>query len=223
MTLYRDMEQEVTLHWCPAHVGVPGNELADVAAKEATGWRPKPVRSGPAAPTPSGLMILIFTVRFRAKVATQKQWNYEWDVCITGAVTKNLIKKPHKKILIKYEGLRRAEASVLIQFRTRKIAFQSYLHGIETSDIKRCQCGDVENKMHVLLQCLRWASLKNKYFGIERDLRKLLDNNAFIKKIITFILDTKLLSQFRLVETSAHVFDEENKENQPSGSAAMDS
>lgn len=29
---------QVTLHWVPAHRGIPGNEEADRLAKEATGW-----------------------------------------------------------------------------------------------------------------------------------------------------------------------------------------
>ena len=74
--------------------------------------------------------------------------------------------------------------------------------------------------MHVLLQCPRWAWLRDKYFETERDLRELLNNSVFIKKTIAFVLETKLLPQFRLVE--APVFDEEDKKNQPPDSAAMD-
>jgi len=32
---------EVELHWVPAHIGIDGNEFADIAAKQVTGWRQK--------------------------------------------------------------------------------------------------------------------------------------------------------------------------------------
>ena len=142
-------------------------------------------------------------------------------MCISKTITKKLIKKFYKKILIKYEKFKRAEISIFIQLHIRKIVFQNYLHDIKVFDFKRCQCDDVENKMHVLLQCFKWTSLKNKYFEIKWNLRKLLNNNAFIKKIIMFILDTKLLSQFCFVKTSIHVFNKEDKENQSSNNATI--
>lgn len=36
----------IELHWVSAHMGIAGNETADKAAKEATGWRVKRTRRG---------------------------------------------------------------------------------------------------------------------------------------------------------------------------------
>jgi len=37
---------KVELHWVPAHIGIDGNESADIAAKQATGWRQKKSKRG---------------------------------------------------------------------------------------------------------------------------------------------------------------------------------
>ena len=37
---------EVEIHWIPAHIDISGNEAADVAVKQATGWRQKRVSRG---------------------------------------------------------------------------------------------------------------------------------------------------------------------------------
>ena len=101
---------------------------------------------------------------------------------------------------------------MLIQARTGKIALRSYLHKIGTEESKFCECDGVENVHHVLLQCLKWAELRIKYFGHERrDLRKLLRVNALIKKFTTFLHETELLKQFRYAILKSISDDKKNR------------
>jgi ribonuclease HI len=52
----------VTVRWIPAHMGIPGNEAADQAAKETTGWREDGCSQQPADP-PAQLHPLKTTLR----------------------------------------------------------------------------------------------------------------------------------------------------------------
>jgi ribonuclease HI len=46
INLLRKKGIEIELHWVPAHIGIKGSEMADIAAKQATGWRQKKNRRG---------------------------------------------------------------------------------------------------------------------------------------------------------------------------------
>lgn len=39
INILRKKGTEIELHWVPAHIGIKGNKMADIAAKQATEWR----------------------------------------------------------------------------------------------------------------------------------------------------------------------------------------
>ena len=67
---------DVRFRWIPAYAGVPGNEAADRAAKEAAGLNPTTERHEPPSQEPDSLRILIATT----KSTVRKTMKYEWDM-----------------------------------------------------------------------------------------------------------------------------------------------
>ncbi|KAF2181469.1 hypothetical protein K469DRAFT_488177, partial [Zopfia rhizophila CBS 207.26] len=58
-------------------MGIPGNEAADRAAKEATGWR-EDGRRCPPADTPPRLHPLRSTLKRWCKTQTERAWMTKW-------------------------------------------------------------------------------------------------------------------------------------------------
>ena len=133
-------------------------------------------------------------IRERARITWTRMWKEEEF----GRELYRLESTPDKKVLMKYRGLYRPRASMLVQMRTGKIGLKSYLKRIKASDTKMCSCGGVENIQHVLLQCPKWNDLREKHLGppARRDtnLSTLLSTPASAKKATILIKDTGLLT-----------------------------
>ncbi len=63
----------IDIHWIPAHEGIDGNEQADLAAKEATGWRTGDNR-GPRAEPPPRLHPLRTTLKTWSRKTATRRW-----------------------------------------------------------------------------------------------------------------------------------------------------
>ncbi|OKP15081.1 hypothetical protein PENSUB_2366 [Penicillium subrubescens] len=88
----------IEIRWIPAHVGVPGNETADVEAKlAATEGR---VENGAEQPYPegsAGRVLLAATAKRRVRRRIKERWAQEWAKERTGKPNQRLVKVPDKK------------------------------------------------------------------------------------------------------------------------------
>ena len=105
---------------------------------------------------------------------------------------------------------------MLIQMRTSKIELLNYKHKIKQSNIKFCNCENVKNVQHVLLQCSKWTNFKQKIYEkwFVNNLTKFLNTQTLIKIFTIFLSKIKLLYQFRNYKTKSldSIF-HENKKN----------
>ena len=158
--------KQITLQWIPAHEGVTGNELADRAAKLATGWRPRvkcdvlcvdellwSITKEEEQRTEDTDNTGKFVKYPKLKSASYRQinasllpdWREQWKKSKTGKDLQAIdITLPSKKVLGLHSKHKPAN-SILIQLRTQKIGLRAFLHsrkvpGFEHDDGAICEC-----------------------------------------------------------------------------------
>lgn len=100
---------------------------------------------------------------------------------------------------------------MLVQIKIDKKILKSYLNRIEVEINKFCECEEMKNVQHVLLQCSKWAKLRTKYYEQDwRNLKKFLNNSTFVKKSISLLINTRLFKQFRNVKNITIFDDKKN-------------
>ena len=143
------------LVWSPGHKGIPGNEKANTAARQATA-----VLGTPTDPVDErirelkGVLQLIEKDRSDNPTLTRRY-------CTVGQYTWQLDQAlPGKHTLALY-NISSEEASVLIQMRTGHCRLNQSLHRLKIVDTADCQCGKGEESVqHVLLHCPRWIAAR---------------------------------------------------------------
>lgn len=209
----RSKGQEIELHWVPAHIGIEGNELADVAAKQATGWRQKKRRGQPyeidterTASPAKGTRMLKSATKTVVDKMVQETWIEEWQNNSTGRELYSLVNRPKKSVLQLHEGLSKIESSLAVQLRTGKIGLRSFLYKRKQINSPLCLClKSPQTIRHVLFECRKlnslrlglWKEERRKKYDRELRLEDVLTNAVSLKKATNLIKDSGLIGYLR--------------------------
>jgi ribonuclease HI len=201
----------IEIRWIPAHVGVPGNETADVEAKlAATGGG---VENGAEQPHPegsaSGRVLLAATAKRRVRRRIKERWAQEWAKERTGKPNQRLVKVPDKKVLRLFDSLSKPYTSILIQMRSMRIALNHFLYKIKAVESDECYCSEgSQTPRHILMQCPLYADLRQTFLdkirmtdlGDSTDYDAIVSHSQATRYVAEYMLQTGLLGQFRHVE-----------------------
>lgn len=201
----RSRGHSLTVRWVPAHQGIEGNELADRAAKEATGWRDDGSVGSRADPPATRHSHQYATKSWHRKQSEQR-WLSAWQAESKGRVSFRYTPVPSRVVLRLHKGLSKRESSILVQLRTEKIGLKDFLFWRNVPGIRDPMCPCREGRQtvrHVLLVCRKLHDLRQEIFGQDderTDLRDILTKRKLANKAIQLIEQAGILGQHRIAE-----------------------
>jgi ribonuclease HI len=146
------------ISWCPSHVNIPGNELADKLAKKAL------------SKAPSDSWISFSYIKRQIKATTLELWKKQWESSAEidrtglGKLYRQISRyslRFHTKVNFDFQST----WPIYIQLKTGVGPFKRYLYLIGKSDTALCPCGSgaQQTSLHILMHCARFRALRSEY------------------------------------------------------------
>jgi hypothetical protein len=135
-----------------------------------------------------------------------KAWTRRWQASTRPDTWDRVLRPPDPKVLKLHTGLRKAESSALIQFRTgcTGLAYFLYKARVPGMESGLCSCGNgSETPRHLLIHCQKEEIQRKELKGASGgrlDLKRLLDTPEGAGLASRWVLRSERLSQFSLAK-----------------------
>ena len=174
--------------WIPSHIGICGNEAADVAAKESLDLKKI---------TPSQVPYTDLKPHINSFIATK--WQERWSSCPDNKLFKI---KPTLGVLP--SGFRNScrEEVVLSRLRIGHTYFtHSYI--LRQEDPPECTaCQEIYSVRHVLIDCIDLGLIRPRFYTV-LDMKTLFDTNS-VDRILSFVKEVNLFD--KILKLSFSIF-----------------
>ena len=174
----------VSFCWIPAHVGIPGNEYADAAAKEAIAKEPTQATIPPRD----------YTANIKRSII--EKWQRIWD----GTNDENKLKKIKQEVKEWSTSNNESRETEVVMTRLR-IGHTHLTHGhlmtTPHDPPATCErCGAHQSVKHILIDCPRMRTIRNRYFG-NKELKDILGNGptSSTAQVIAYLKEVELINK----------------------------
>jgi ribonuclease HI len=180
------------IHWVPSHIGIYGNEMADLAAKEGASATAYNL-------TIDKMPISLISLRRSQKEIQLQSWLDYWQKSKKkGKTYQNLNTSPTWESFNSTIKVSRIVWSSYMQLKIGHGYFLSYLYRLPDYDSNRCDCDDnlVQSPAHILLNCSNFESYRSiwrqKLKTFSLTLFDLLCTKEGVKLICDFLSKTEI-------------------------------
>ena len=176
----------IDLCWVPGHVNVRGNRKADAAAKDVA------LR----APTAPHKAIPHTDMRRPLSEAITNRWHREWNSLAREGRKLREIKKDVKDWISSHNKSRRIEMDLARLRLGHTNITHVYLMQGQTEPPECDRCRVTITVKHLLLECRKYVTIRNKYFRNPTLSNMLAESSEFsIDKLVLYLKETNLFHQ----------------------------